>query len=166
MTTKRVEHLVREFGQHGGVVFTVSHEALAARAHAALDVGHGADGRPVVTEFVHSDVVAEALPNVVGGHSLADDIGVIRGDVEKAASADGGVVYQSDVTNRRANARAENAKLCVALLFKPTKASASIENGLAGSLQPYADVRAAKLVGARVAARHAAVVVGAGHSLR
>lgn len=52
-----VEHLAGEFGEHGGVELAVDHEAGAASAHAAFDIGHGADGGPVVAKFVHRDVL-------------------------------------------------------------------------------------------------------------
>jgi len=43
---------------------------------------------------------------VSGGHALTDDVGVVGGDVEKAADADAVIVNEGDVTNRRADAGA------------------------------------------------------------
>lgn len=154
-----IEHLAGEFGEHGGVVLAVDHEAVAAGAHAALDVRHGADGCPVVAKFLHGDVVAKALPDVVGSHALADDVGVISGNVEEAAGADGAVVHQRDVADGGADARAEDAEFGVTLLLEPPEAAARVENGLAVGVESEADVGAANLVGAFVAARHAAIVV-------
>src|SRR5467141_1328663 len=131
MAAEGVEHLASKLGEHGGVVFAVDHKGVAAGAHAALDVGHGADGGPVVAEFVDGDVVAKAFPDVIGGHALADDIGVIGGDVEEAASADAFIVNESDIADRRADAGAENAELVVALLLKPVEAAARVLDGLA-----------------------------------
>src|SRR5258707_15270477 len=73
-----VEHLAGELGEHGGGVLAVDHEGGAAGAHAALDVGLWAGGGPVFAEFVDGDVLAEAFPDVVGGHALADDVSIIR----------------------------------------------------------------------------------------
>jgi len=158
-----VEHLAREFGEHGGVVSAVNHEAVAASTHAALDVRHGTNGRPVIAEFVHRNVVAKAFPDVIGGHALADDVSVVGGDVKEAADADGGVVDQGDVTNGGADARAEDTELGVALLLKPAEAAAGIQDRLAVGLKRKADVGAANLVGALVALRHAAIVIGQAH---
>src|SRR5713101_8810416 len=69
VAAKGVEHLAGEFGEHGGVVLAVDHEGGAAGAHTTLDVGHGADGGPVLAELVDGDVVAKAFPDVVGGHA-------------------------------------------------------------------------------------------------
>ncbi len=158
-----VEHLASEFGEHSGVVLAVDHESVAAGAHAAFDVGHGADGRPIVAEFVNGNVVAKAFPDVVGGHALADDVGVVGGDMEEPAGADTFIVDESDVADGGADAGAEDAKLAVALLLKPAEAAAGVLDGLAVSLKGEADVRTADLVGAFVAVGHAAVVVGHAH---
>ncbi len=157
------EHLAGEFGEHRGVVFAVDQEAVAAGAHATLDVGHGADGGPVFAEFVDGDMLAEAFPDVIGGHALADDVGVIGGDVEEAAGADGKVVDESDVANRGAQTGAENAEFGEALLLEPAEAAAGVLNGLAVGLEGEADVGAADLVGAFVAGGHAAVMIGHAH---
>ena len=158
-----VQHLAGQFGEHRGVVLAVDHEGVAAGAHAALDVGHGADGGPAVAEFVYGDVVAKAFPDVIGGHALADDVGVVGGDVEEAAGADAFIVNESDVADRRADAGAEDAELGVALLLEPVEAAAGVLDGLAVGLQGEADVGSADLVGAFVALRHAAVMVGHAH---
>src|SRR5580693_976568 len=94
-----VEHLPSELREHGGVVFAVDHQAGAAGAHAAFDVRHRANGGPVFAEFVDSDVAAKAFPDVVGGHALTDDIGVVGGDVEKAADTSGFIMDESDVAD-------------------------------------------------------------------
>ena len=94
-----VQHLAGELGEHGGVVFAVKHEGVAADAHAALDVGHGADGGPVFSKFVDGDMVLEAFPDVIRGHALADDVGVVGGDVEKTAGADALIVRESDIAD-------------------------------------------------------------------
>src|SRR5260370_35413698 len=77
-----VQHLAGEFGEHGGVIFAVDHEGVAASPHTALDVGHGTDRGQVVAEFVYGNMVAKALPYVMGGHALAEDVGavVVAGD--------------------------------------------------------------------------------------
>ena len=101
---ERIEHLAGKFGQHSWIVLAVDHEAVASGTHAALDVRHRADGRPVLTELVHGNVVAEAFPDVVGGHSLAHDVSVVGGYMEEASRADGRVVDQGDVADRGADA--------------------------------------------------------------
>src|SRR4029077_15103786 len=65
-----IQHLAAEFGEHGGVVFAVDEEGFAIGAETTLDVGHGANGCPVVAEFVNRDVLAKAFPDVVSGHTL------------------------------------------------------------------------------------------------
>jgi len=57
MPAEGVQHLAGERGEHGGVVLAVDHESGAAGAHAALDVGHGADGSPVFAKLVDSHMV-------------------------------------------------------------------------------------------------------------
>jgi len=108
-------------------------------------------------------VVAKAFPDVIGGHALADDVGVVGGDVEEAAGADAFIVNKSDVADRRADAGAEDAELGVALLLEPVEAAAGVLDGLAVGLQGEADVGSADLVGAFVALGHAAVMVGHAH---
>jgi len=163
VAAKRLKHFAREFGEHGGVVFSIDHETSAASTHAALDVGHGADGRPVVSEVLHTNVVAKAFPDVIGGHALADNVRVVGGNVKEAANADGGVVSERDIADGRAKAGAENAEFRVALLFEPAEAAARVLNRLAIRLQGEADVGAADLVGALVPASHAAIVVRQAH---
>jgi hypothetical protein len=155
-----VEHLAGEFGEHGGVIFSVEHECLATGAHTAFDVGHGADGGPVFTQLVNGDMVSKTFPNVIGGHALADDVGVVGGHVEKAAGANAVVVDKSDIPDGGTDAGAEDAKFGVTLLFEPVKAAAGVLDGLAVGLEGKADVGAADLIGAFVAVGHAAVVVG------
>jgi hypothetical protein len=158
-----VQHLPRELGEHGGVVLPEEHEGVAAGAHAAFDVGHGADGGPVCAEFVDSDMVPETFPDMIGGHALANDVGVVGGDVEEAAGTDAVVVDEGDVADRRADAGAKDAEFGVPLLLKPVEAAAGVLDGLAVGLESEADVWAADLVGALVAASHAAVMVGHAH---
>ena len=158
-----VEHHAGEFGEHGGVVLAVNHEGVAAGTHATLDVGHGADRSPIFAKFVHGDVVAKAFPDVVGGHTLADNVGVVGGDVEEAACADAFVVSEGDIADGRADAGAEDAEFVVALLLEPVEAAASILDRLAVGLESEADIGATDLVGALVAASHAAVVIGHAH---
>src|SRR6266700_160812 len=158
-----VEHLAGELREHGGVVLSVDHERVAAGAHAALDVGHRADGRPVFAKLVDGDVVAKAFPDMISGHALADDVGVIGGSVEEAAGADAFVMDESDVSDGGADAGAENPEPGVALLLEPVEAAASVLDGLAVGLKGEADIGAANLVGALVALGHAAVVVGHAH---
>ena len=158
-----VEHLAGEFGEHGGIVLAVDHESVAAGTHAALDVGRGADRSPVFAEFGHGDVVAEAFPDVVGGHALADDVSIVGGDVEEATCADAFIVDEGDVADRGADTGAEDAEPSVALLLEPVEAAAGVLNGLAVGLEGEADIGTADLVGAFVAAGHAAVVVGHAH---
>src|SRR5216684_611736 len=110
MAAEGVEHLASKLGEHGGVVFAVDHEGVAAGAHAALDVGHGADGGPVVAKLVYGDVVAKAFPDVIGGHALADYVGVVGGDVEEAAGAEAFIVNEGDVADRGADAGAKDAE--------------------------------------------------------
>src|SRR5260370_6648107 len=121
-----VEHLAREFREHGGVVLAVNHEGVAAGAHAAFNIRHRADGAPIFAEFVDGDVVAKAFPDVIGGHALADDVSVIGGDVKEAAGADALVVNEGDVADRGANAGAEDPELRVTLLLEPVEAAAGI----------------------------------------
>ncbi|MCU1314680.1 MAG: hypothetical protein JWN63_2 [Candidatus Acidoferrum typicum] len=158
-----VQHLAGELGEHGGVIFAVDHESVAAGTHAALNVGHGTDGRPVFAEFVDGDVVAKAFPDVIRGHALADDIGVVGGDVEEAAGAKAFIVNEGDVADRRADAGTEDAELGVALLLEPMEAAAGVLDGLAVGLEGEADIGSADLIGALVALGHAAVVVGHAH---
>ena len=158
-----VEHLFGEFGEEGGIVLAVDHERVAAGAHTALDVRHGADGGPEFAKFVEGDVLAEAFPDVIGGHALADYIGEVGGDMKEAASVDAGIVNQSDVADRGADAGAEDADALVALLFEPAQAAAGVLNGLAIGLEGEADVGADELVCALMAASHTAVVVGHAH---
>jgi len=77
MAAEGIEHLAGKFGEHGGIVLAVDHERVAVCAHAAFDKRHRTDRSPVVAEFVDGDVVAETFPNMVGGHTLADNVGVI-----------------------------------------------------------------------------------------
>src|SRR5207244_13006173 len=100
MPAEGVQHLAGERGEHGGVVLAVDHESGAAGAHAALDVGHGADGSPVFAKLVDSHMVAKALPDVVGGHTLADDIGRVGRDVENTAEAEASAGDESNVGHR------------------------------------------------------------------
>src|SRR5258708_32951769 len=131
MAGEGVEHLASKLGEDGGVVFAVDHEGVAAGAHAALDVGHGADGGPVVAELVYGDVVAKAFPDVIGGHALADYVGVVGGDVEEAAGAEAFIVNEGDVADRGADAGAKDAEPGVALLFEPMEAAAGGLDGRA-----------------------------------
>src|SRR5215471_1493302 len=163
VAAKRIEHLARQFGEHGGVVFAVDHEAVAASAHAALDVRHGADGCPVIAELVDGDLVAKAFPDVVGGHTSADNVGVIGRNVEEAAGANSRVMDQSYVADGRADARAKDADLGVTLLLEPAEAAPGVQDGLAVGLKREANVRAANLVGALKAAGHAAIVIRQAH---
>ena len=158
-----VEHLACKLREHGGVVLAVDQEAVAARAHAALDVGHRADGSPVFAELLDGDVVAEAFPDVIGGHALADDVGVIGRNMEEASGADRFIVDKGDVANGRAEAGTENTEFGVALLFEPAEAAAGVLNGLAVGLEGQADIGAADLVGAFMAGGHAAVMIGHAH---
>ena len=158
-----IEHLARELGEHGGVVLAVDHERGAACAHTALDIGHGTDGGPVFAELVHGDVVSKGFPDVIGRHALADDVGVVGGNVEKTSGANAFIVNESDVADGGADAGAKDAELRVALLLKPGEAAAGVLDGLAVGLKGEADVGAADLVGALVAAGHAAVVVRHAH---
>jgi len=155
-----VKHLAGEFGEHGRVVFAIDQEGGAAGAHAAFHVGHRANGSPELAQFLDGYMVPKTLPNVIGGHALADDVGVVGGDVEKAAGANGGIVDQGDVADGRANAGAEDSELGVTLLLEPAEAAAGVLDGLAVGLESEADVGAADLIGALAAMGHAAVVVG------
>jgi hypothetical protein len=158
-----VEHLSGELREHGGIIFPIDHEGVAAGAHAAFDVGHGADGGPEFAEFVDGDVVAKALPDMIGGHALADDVGVVGGDVEEAAGADAVIVHEGDVADGGANAGAEDAEFGETLLLEPVETTAGVVHGLAIGLESKADIGATDLVGALVAAGHTAVVVGHAH---
>ena len=95
MAAEGVEHLAGELGEHGGVVFAVEHKGVAAGAHAALDIGHGADGSPVLAELVHGDMALKTFPHVIGGHTLTDDVGVVGGNVEEAAGTDAVIVHEA-----------------------------------------------------------------------
>src|SRR6266568_3374238 len=148
VATEGVEHLAGELGEHGGVVLAVDHEGVAARAHAVFDIGHGADGGPVFAKFVHGNVAAKAFPDVVGGHALADDVGVVSRHVEEAAGADAFVMDEGDVADGGADAGAENSEPSVALLLKPVEAAAAVLDGLAVGLESKSDIGAADLVGA------------------
>jgi len=108
-------------------------------------------------------MVFETFPDVIGGHALTDDVGVVGGNVEKAAGADAFIVREGDIADRRANAGAEDAELGIALLLEPVEAAAGVLDGLAIGLEGEADIGAADLVGAFVAVGHAAVVVGHAH---
>ena len=163
VAAERVEHLAAKFGEHGGVVFSVDEEGVAVGAHAAFDVGHGADRGPEVAQFLDGNVVAKALPDVVGGHALADDVGVVSRKMEEAAGFDGGVVHKGDVADRGAETGAEDADARVALLLEPAEAAASVMDGLAVGLEREADIGTADLVGALVSEGHAAVVIGHAH---
>src|SRR5207245_1301233 len=112
---------------------------------------------------VHGNVMAKTFPYVIGGHALADDVRVVGGDVEETAGADAFIVDEGDIADRRADAGAEDAELGISLLLEPMKTAAGVLDGLAVGLECEADVGAADLVGALVAARHAAVVVGHAH---
>jgi hypothetical protein len=163
VTAEGVQHLAGEFGEHGGVELTVDHESGATGTHAALDVGHGADWGPVFAELIDGDVAAEAFPDVVGGHALADNVSIVSGDVEKAAGMDALVVSEGDIADRGADAGAEDAKPAIALLLEPVEAAAGVLDGLAVGLEGEANIWAADLVGPLVAASHPAVVVGHAH---
>lgn len=158
-----VEHLSGELGEKGRIVFSVHHEGSAAGAHTAFDKRHGADGGPVFAEFVHGDVLAEALPNVIGGHALGDHVGEIRGNVEEAAGMHAGVVHEGDVADAGADAGAKNADTLKALLFEPAQAALGVVDGLAIGLKRETDIGADELVGAFVAANHAAVMIRHAH---
>src|SRR5579859_2688856 len=161
-----IQHLTAELGEHGGVVFSVYEDGLAVGAHAPFDVGYGAYGSPVVTEFFQGDMVAKAFPDVVSGHALADNVGEIGGKVEEAAGFDSRIVHQRDVADGRAEAGAEDPQPGVPLLLEPAKAAAGVLDGLAVGLERQPDIRAADLVGAFVAFGHSAVVVGHAHFQR
>src|SRR5216683_1006337 len=163
VATEGVQHLAAELGEHGGIVLAVDHEGVAAGAHAALDVGHGADGGPVFAKLVEGDVVAKAFPDVVRGHALANDVSIVGGYVEEAAGANAFLGNEGDVADRGADAGAEDAELGVALLLEPVEAAAGVLDGLAIGLEGEADVGSADLVGAFMALGHAAVVVGHAH---
>jgi hypothetical protein len=163
VTAEGVQHLAGEFGEHRGVELTVDHESGATGTQAALDVGHGADWGPVFAELIDSDVAAEAFPDVVGGHALADNVSIVSGDVEKAAGMDALVVSEGDIADRGADAGAEDAKPAIALLLEPVEAAAGVLDGLAVGLEGEANIWAADLVGPLVAASHPAVVVGHAH---
>jgi hypothetical protein len=163
MAAQGGEHLGGQFGEEGGVVLAVDHEGVLAGAQAALDVGHGADGGPEVAEFVDGDVVAQAFPDVVGGHTLADHVCEVGGDVEEAAGTEAFVVDQGDIADGGADAGTEDAQARETPLFEPAEATAGILDGLAVGLEREADVGADELVGAFVALGHAAVVVGEAH---
>src|SRR5260370_13423396 len=124
VATEGGQHLLGQGWEEGGVVFAVDHKGVLAGAEATLDVRHGADGRPVFAELVDGDVVAKGLPDVGGVHALADDVGKIGGNVEEAASAEGGFVDQSDIADGRADAGAENAETGKTLLLEPAQAAA------------------------------------------
>ena len=158
------EHLGGEFGEEGGVVFAGDHEAVLPGSQAALDVGHGADGGPEVAQLVEADFIAQAFPDVIGGHAVFDDIGEVCGDVEEASGADRGVVDQGDVADGGTNAGAKNAEARIALLLEPAQALAGVGDGLAVGLEGEADIGADELVGALVALDHAAVVVRQAHA--
>src|SRR5205823_3143321 len=153
-----VEHLAGEFREHGRVVFAVDHQAIAVGAHATLYVRHGTDGRPVMAKFVHGDVVAKAFPDVIGGHALAYDVGIIRGNVKEAADADGGVVHQRDVADGGADAGTENAEFRVALSHEAAVEGGRVQNSVTVGGGFEAKVGAANVAGAVVAARAAASV--------
>ncbi len=155
-----VQHLVGEFREHGGVILAVDKKCVAASAHAAFHVGHRANGSPEFAQFLDGYMVPKTLPDVIGGHALADDVSVIGRDVEKAARANCRVMNESDGADGRAKAGAEDAEFGVTLLFKPAKAAAGILDGLAVGLESQTDVGAADLIGALMTAGHAAVVVG------
>src|SRR2546421_12646601 len=76
-------------------------------------------------------MLAETLPDVRRGHALAYDVREIGGHVKKAASPDGGIVDQGDVTNRGSNACAKNAEAGETLLFEPAEAAAGGANRMA-----------------------------------
>jgi hypothetical protein len=163
MAAEGVEHLAGEFGEHGGIVSAVEHEGVATGTHATLDVRHRANGGPIFAELVDSDVVAKAFPDVVCGHTLADDVSVVGGDVEEAAGADAFIMDEGDIANGGADAGAEDAEFCVALLLEPMEAAAGVLDGLAVGLEGEADIGAADLVGALVAVGHASVVIRHAH---
>src|ERR1700676_4849062 len=108
-------------------------------------------------------MLAQGLPDVDGGHALADYVGKVGGNVEKAAGANSGVMNQGDITDGGANAGTENAQTRKALLLKPAEAAAGILDGLAIGLEGQADVRADQLIGTLVALGHPAVVVRQAH---
>ena len=85
MATEAGQHFAAKLRGHSGIVFAVDEEGFAVGAHASLNVGDRADGRPVVAELIDGDVFAKTLPNVVSGHTLAHDVGVIGGEVQEAA---------------------------------------------------------------------------------
>ncbi len=161
-----VKHLAAELGEHGRVVFSIHEDGLAVGAHAPFDVWHGTYWSPVVAEFFHGDVVAKAFPDVVSGHALADNVGVVGGEVKETAGLDSRVVHKSDIADGGAEASAEDAQPGVTLLLEPTKATASVLDGLAVGLESQADIWAANLIGAFVALSHSAVVVGHAHLQR
>lgn len=163
MAAQGVEHLAAQLGEHGGVVLAIDEEGFAVGAHAALYVGYGADRGPEVAQLIDRNMVSKTFPDVIGGHALADDVGVVSGKVEEAAGFDGGVMHQGDVTNRRAKACSQDADAGVALLLQPAKAAAGVVDSLAIGLEGQADVRAANLVGALVPLGHAAIMVRHGH---
>ena len=163
VATEGVEHPAGKLWDHRGVVLSVDHQSVPAGTHAALDVGHGADGSPVFAEFFDTDMISKTFPDVVRGHALADDVGVVGGDVEEAAGADAFIVNEGDVADRGADAGAEDAQLRVALLLEPMETAAGVLDGLAIGLQGEADIGTADLVGALMAAGRAAIVVGHAH---
>src|SRR5579859_1775010 len=140
VAAQRRQHLPAELGEHGGVVFSVYEDGLAIGAHASFDVGYGAYGSPVVTEFFHADMVAKAFPDVVGGHALADNVGEIGGKVEEASGFDSRIVHQRDVADGRAEAGAEDPQPGVPLLLEPTEAAAGVLDGLAVGLESQPNI--------------------------
>src|SRR5713226_3299258 len=151
MATEGGQHLFGQGGEESGIIFAVDHKSVFAGAEATLHVRHGADGRPVFAELVDSDMVAKGLPDVGGGHALANDVGKIGGNVEETASAEGGVVDQGDVADGRADAGTENAEAGKTLLLEPPDAAASVLDGLAIGLEGDAAVGADELVSALMA---------------
>ena len=160
------QHLAAQLGKHGRVVFPVHEDGLSIGAHAPFDVRHGTDGGPIVAEFFYGDVVAKAFPYMVCGHALADYVREVGGEVKETASLDSRVVHKRDIADGGAEASAEDAQPRVTLLLEPTKAAASVLDGLAVGLESKTDIRAANLIGAFMAIGHSAVVVGHAHFQR
>src|ERR1700682_3476059 len=160
MPSKRRKHLLRKLGKKCWIVFAVHHKHILARAQPALHIRHRADRRPILAQLIHSDMLAQRLPNMLGGHPLAYHVGKISGHMEKAASADSRVMNKSDVADRRSNAGAENTQTRKSLLLQPAQTAARILDRLPIRLQGQSDIGPDELIRPFMSRRHATIVIG------
>jgi hypothetical protein len=166
MTPQRIQHLLRQFRQHRGIVLPINHEAVSIRAHTSFDIRHRADRGPIFPQLIHRHVMPQTFPHVIGSHALAHHIRVIGRNVKEAARANRFIVHQRDISDRRPDARTQQSEPLISLLLQPPQTSPRILHRLPIRLKRQPNIRPADLVRAFVPVGHAPVVIRHAHLYR